>query len=366
MTIGTILQALEQWAPPCLQEEYDNAGLITGNPTWHCSGILVSLDATEAVIQEAIDLGCNLVVSHHPIVFRGLKKINGKNYVERALIKAIKHDIALFAIHTNLDNVLHGVNSRMADRLNLVNRQILQPKKGLLEKLVVFVPESHKEPVQNALFAAGAGKIGQYDECSFSSNGAGTFRASETANPFVGEKGQRHTEAEARVEVIYPVWLQKTILHALLQAHPYEEVAFDCYPLTNTYKETGSGLIAELPEPIPAETLLERVSKAFEQPFIRYAAGSGREIRKIALCGGAGSFLIGAARAAGADAFITADLKYHEFFDAENDLLLLDIGHFESEQFTIDLIIDFIREKFPNFAVRKSGEITNPVRYFKP
>ncbi|HNP53972.1 MAG TPA: Nif3-like dinuclear metal center hexameric protein [Ferruginibacter sp.] len=366
MTIGSIMQALEQWAPLRLQEEYDNAGLITGNPSWNCTGILVSLDATETVVQEAINQGCNLVVSHHPIVFRGLKKINGKNYVERSVIKAIKHDIALFAIHTNLDNVLHGVNGSMADRLGLLNRQVLQPKRELLEKMVVFVPLTHREPVLQALFAAGAGQIGLYDECSFTANGQGTFRASETANPYVGEKGQLHTEAESRIEVIYPVWLQKPVIKSLLQAHPYEEVAYDCYPLSNEYKQTGSGLIGELPEPVSPQRLMNQVSRAFEQPFIRFAAGSGREIRKIALCGGAGSFLIGAARAAGADAFITADLKYHEFFDAENDLLLLDIGHFESEQFTIDLIIDFIREKFPNFAVRKSGEITNPVQYFKP
>lgn len=364
MQINEILAALEQIAPPALQEDYDNAGLITGNQQWNCTGIIVSLDATEDVVKEAIEKKCNLIVAHHPIVFRGLKKINGKNYVEQTIISAIKNDIAIYAIHTNLDNVIDGVNGKIADMLGLINRSILAPKTGLLQKLAVFVPTDHKEKLVNALFSAGAGDIGQYSECSFSSAGNGTYKAGEGTNPFLGEKGTRHTEAEERVEVIFPKWLQTRVVKAMKANHPYEEVAYDVYELSNVYAETGSGLVGELPEAVAETEMLAKLQHIFKIPVIKHTALKGKPVKKIALCGGAGSFLTLAAVAAGADMYITGDVKYHEFFDAGGRLVLADIGHYESEQFTIDLLFDILREKFPNFAVLKTGVNTNPVCYF--
>jgi dinuclear metal center YbgI/SA1388 family protein len=364
MKIAELIRELEAQAPPVLQESYDNAGLITGNASWDCTGVLCTLDATEAVILEAKEKGCNLVVAHHPIVFGGLKKINGKNYVERAVITAIKNDIAIYAIHTNLDNVLHGVNAMMADKLGLINRKILAPKGGQLRKLSVFVPHAQTEAVQAALFAAGAGHIGQYSECSFTVPGTGSFKAGAGTNPFVGEQGQRHLEPENKVEVIYPVWLEARIIAAMKQAHPYEEVAYDIYPLNNDYQEVGSGLIGQLPEPMTAEGFLSMLKTSFGLAVIRHTEIPQKTLTTIALCGGAGSFLTKTAIAAGADAYVTADIKYHEFFDAENRLLLADIGHWESEQYTIDLLVHILQAKFPTFAVLQSRVRTNPVYYY--
>ena len=363
MLIKDIVRDLEKLAPPSLQEPYDNAGLLTGDAGWECRGILCSLDATEEVVLEAVQRGCNLVVAHHPIIFGGLKKINGKNYVERAVIAAIKNDIALYAIHTNLDNVVNGVNGRIADRLVLGNRTLLLPKENTLRKLITFCPASHADPVRNALFAAGAGAIGNYSECSFNTAGTGTFRGGEGTSPFVGTPGLRHQEAETRIEVIFPAWLQSALLAALRLAHPYEEVAYDIVPLQNPFDQVGSGLMGEMPAPVSEADFLARLKTAFGVPVVRHTALTGRPVKKVALCGGAGSFLISRALAAGADAFVTADLKYHEFFDAENRMLLADIGHYESEQFTIDLLQEFLEQKFPTFAVLKTGVNTNPVRY---
>lgn len=364
MQINEIIAALEQIAPPSLQEDYDNAGLLTGNKSWNCTGMLISLDCTEDVVKEALAKNCNLIIAHHPIVFKGLKKITGKNYVEQTIIAAIKNDVAIYAIHTNLDNVLHGVNGKIADMLGLVNRSILAPKKQLLQKLVVFVPLADKEKLMNAMFAAGAGDIGNYSECSFSTEGKGSFKAGASAEPFVGQKGERHVEAEARLEVIFPAWLQQQVVKAMKAAHPYEEVAHDIYGLENSYQETGSGQLGELEQELPEPELLKQLQDIFKIPVIKHTAFTGRAIKKVAICGGAGSFLTGAAIAAGADIYITGDIKYHEFFDAEGKLLLADIGHYESEQFTIDLLFDLLQEKFPNFAVLKTGINTNPVQYF--
>jgi dinuclear metal center YbgI/SA1388 family protein len=364
MTIHDIIQTLAAIAPPSLQEGYDNAGLLTGNPGWACTGIITALDATEAVVQEAVDKKCNLIVAHHPIVFGGLKQITGKNYVERTVIAAIKNDIAIYAIHTNLDNVLSGVNGKMADRLGLVNRRVLQPKAGQLKKLIVFVPEAQAEQVRQALFAAGAGHIGNYSECSFNSSGTGTYKAGEGSNPFAGQVGSRHSEPEVKVEVVVPTWLAQPVVKAMIQTHPYEEVAYDIIDLFNTTTQIGSGLIGELPQPMAETAFLEHLQAGFGLKTLRHTPLLGKPIQKIALCGGAGSFLTRTAITAGADAYITADVKYHEFFDADGRLLLADIGHYESEQFTIDLLFDVLREKFPTFAVLKTGVTTNPVQYF--
>lgn len=366
-TIQSIIAELEAWAPPNYQESYDNAGLITGEKGWTCSGVICSLDATEDVVEEAIAKGCNLIVAHHPIVFSGLKKLSGNGYVQRAIIKAIKHDIAIYAIHTNLDNVIDGVNRMMADRLGLKKDSlaVLAPKAGLLCKLHTYVPLDQAHAVREALFAAGAGHIGRYVECSFGTAGIGTFRPLEDTQPAIGTAGgPREQVAEEKVEVILPIHLQQKVLAALFNAHPYETVAYELVALQNTHQEVGSGLVGELPEAIPETAFLHLLKERFGLQLVRHTPFRQRPVRTVALCGGAGSFLTRAAIAAGADAFVTADVKYHEFFDADGQLLLADIGHFESEQATIAGICKFLQDKFPTFAVLQTEVNTNPVRYF--
>lgn len=366
MLIKDIANFLETIAPPFLQEDYDNAGLITGNVNNICTQALISLDCTEAIVQEAIDKKYNLIIAHHPIIFKGLKKINGNNYVERTIIKAIKNDIAIYAIHTNLDNVIYGVNGKIAEMIGLQNVKILSPKKNILKKLVVFVPKEFEEKLIEALFTAGAGNIGNYSECSFKLTGIGTFKPGENADPFSGVKGIRSINEEIKVEVIFPAWLQNNIVKAMKASHPYEEVAFDIYNLDNQYQETGSGIIGDLAQNLSETQLLAQLAKVFKLKIIKHTAFNGKACKKIAVCGGAGSFLINSAKAAGADVYITADIKYHEFFDADGKILIADIGHFESEQFTIDLLFEILSNKFPNFALLKTGINTNPVEYFVP
>ena len=363
MKILEIIQHLETFAPVYLQESYDNAGLIVGESSAECTGIITSLDATEAVIDEAIRKNCNLVVAHHPIIFRGLKKLNGRNYVERTVLKAVKNDIAIYAIHTNLDNVKKGVNKKIAEKIGIQNLQILQPKENILKKLITFAPLDKTEDLRNALFSAGAGQLGKYSECSFNSEGTGTFKPEEGADPFVGRIGTRHQEKEIKIEVIFPSYLEQKIIHALIDAHPYEEVAYDIISLENFLPDIGSGLIGNLEIPLDEKDLLKLIKTAFNLKVIRHTGLSGNKVKRIALCGGAGSFLIPLALSNKADVYITSDIKYHEFFDAES-MLLLDIGHYESEQFTIDLLYEIVKEKFPNFAVRKTEVNTNPLNYF--
>ncbi len=364
MKVQDITSFLEKIAPSSFQENYDNAGLITGNADWECTGVITALDATEAVVLEAIKKKCNLIVAHHPIIFSGLKKINGKNYVEQTIITAIKNDIAIYAIHTNLDNVLQGVNGKIADAIGLINRQVLQPKNNLLKKLFTFVPIEHAEKVRNAIFAAGGGQISNYSECSFNAEGTGTYKAGDGTNPFTGKIGERHSEPEIKMEIIFPAWLEKGIFSAMIAAHPYEEVAYDIIQLENTSLQVGSGLVGELPEPVSEAVFLSDIKRIFNILVIKHTALTGRKVKKVALCGGAGSFLIGAASAAGADFYISSDIKYHEFFDANGKLVVADIGHYESEQFTIGLLSEFLQQKFPTFAVLKTGVVTNPVNYY--
>ena len=364
MTISFITSLLEKKAPLALQEDYDNAGLITGNKNWECKGALVCLDVTEEILDEAIQQNCNLIIAHHPIVFKGLKKFSGNSYVERAVVKAIKNDIAIYACHTNLDNIITGVNGKIADQLGLINRSILQPKYGFLEKLQVFSPKSHFEIVEKALFEAGAGEIGNYRECSFVSEGLGSFKAGAVANPFLGEIGVRHQENELKIEVVYPKWLRNQVLSAMKSAHPYEEVAYEISSLSNVYQEVGSGMIGELPNDMDAVAFLRLLSDSFGQKCIKHTNFTGKTIKKVAICGGAGSFLTHTAIATGADIYVTSDVKYHEFFDADGKIILADIGHFESEQYTIDLIYDILRQNFPTFAVLKTKVNSNPVHYF--
>lgn len=364
MAISEILSFLETIAPPYLQETYDNTGLLTGHPSWECSGILCSLDVTEQVVLEAVEKGCNLVVSHHPLIFHGLKKITGRNYVERAVISAIKNDIAIYAIHTNLDNIINGVNGKMGDKLGLINRQILKPRPYSLKKLFTYVPLESAEKVRSSIFEAGGGQIGNYRDCSFNTPGEGTFKPGEGTHPSVGKIGQRHIEKEIKIEVIFPSWLENKILDALRKSHPYEEVAYELISLDNQYQDTGSGLIGDLPNLISGEDFLHKVSKVFKPGFIRHTPLTNRDVKKVALCGGAGAFLISSAIQAGADFYITSDVKYHEFFEADSNLVIADIGHFESEQFTIDLLSEVLQQKFLTFAVLKTGVNTNPVNYY--
>ncbi len=363
MKIVDVIECLERVAPLSLQEDYDNAGLLIGNNQDECTGIITTLDVTEKVVEEAVNKKCNLIVAHHPIIFRGLKKLNGTNYVERTVIAAIKNNIAVYAIHTNLDNVIEGVNNKIAEKLNLQNIQTLQPRKNVFKKMVTFSPKENAQQVRNALFTAG-GKLGKYSECSFNIEGTGTFKGEEGATPYVGDIGKRHEENEIRIEVIFPGHLQKQIVKSLKIAHPYEEVAYDIYPLDTELSGFGSGLNGELSKALSEEDLLSALKEKFKLQTIRHSPFLGKKISKVAVCGGAGSFLISLAKASGAQAFITSDIKYHEFFDADSEILVIDIGHFESEQFTIELLADILKEKFPNFAVLKTEINTNPVNYY--
>lgn len=363
MTIHNITQYLESIAPPALQESYDNAGLITGSAQWPCTGIICCLDAVEDVIQEAIQKKCNLVIAHHPIIFSGLKKINGNNYVERTIIKAIKNDIAIYAIHTNLDNIMHGVNGMIAEKLCLQNVSILSAKQNQLKKLFFYVPAQHAQKVMDAIFETGGGQIGNYSECSFTVNGTGTFKPNELANPFTGQKGERHEAAELKIEILFPAYLQQRILSALRQNHPYEEVAYEIINLDNAHQHIGTGITGELKEPMDAIDFLQHLKKIFTIPTVRHTHLPQKKIKKVAVCGGAGSFLIKNAIQSKSDIYITSDLKYHEFFEADGQLIIADIGHYESEQYTIDLLANLLEKKFPNFATLKTGVNTNPVYY---
>ncbi|HEY4111203.1 Nif3-like dinuclear metal center hexameric protein [Puia sp.] len=363
--IADIVRFLEAMAPLAWQESYDNAGLLTGNGLWECTGVLTTLDATEEVVMEAVACRANLIVAHHPIVFGGLKKITGRNYVERTIIAAIKRDIAIYAIHTNLDNVVAGgVNGRIAQKLGISGGKPLMSREGTLQKLYCFVPVDHLEAVRAAVFAAGAGHIGAYSECSYSVEGTGTFTGGEGTQPFVGQPGRRHHEKEGRLEVVVPAHLSREVVRAMIAAHPYEEVAYDLVPLANTHPGVGSGLIGELAVEMGEKEFLDRIRQAFGVPVIRHTRLTGRPVKKVAVCGGAGSFLISKALSAGANFYITSDVKYHEFFDANDQMVIADIGHFESEQFTVDLLFEVLREKFRNFAVLKSVVKTNPINYY--
>lgn len=364
MKIKDITSYLEQIAPLNYQESYDNSGLIVGNPEQEIDKALISLDCTEAVVDDAIAKGCGLIISHHPIVFSGLKKLTGRNYVERTVIKAIKNNIALYAIHTNLDNIQGGVSSMMADRLGLQNQAVLRPKAGLLKKLVVYVPRADVDAVREAIFEAGAGQIGDYDQCSYNTAGYGTFRPLEGANPSIGEVGSQERVEETKIEVIFPVQLERQILVAMLASHPYEEVAYHIISLENTHSYVGSGAIGNLENPMSERDFLAYLKDKFNLQVIRHTATLGKDISRVALCGGAGGFLLNDAIRSGADIFITADYKYHEFFDAEGKIVIADIGHFESEQFTQELLLDIIRKKFANFAVLLTEIDTNPIKYY--
>jgi dinuclear metal center YbgI/SA1388 family protein len=362
MKLKEITDHLESIAPLAYQESYDNAGLICGNHSMDITAVLICLDSTEAVLDEAIKLGCNLVIAHHPIVFSGLKKFNGKNYVERVIIKAIKNDIAIYAAHTNLDSIKEGVNAKIAEKLGISNCRILAPQRNKLKRLITFCPEEKADEVRKAIFSAGAGTIGDYDECSFNSLGTGTFRAGENADPYVGKIGEQHHEKEIKIETILPAYLEKKVLSAMIKAHPYEEVAYDLIPLDNFNQEVGSGMIGTI-EPMEEKVFLQHIKAVMSSESVRFTALREKKVEKVAVCGGSGSFLLADAIRAGADFFVTSDFKYHQFFDSDSQIVIVDIGHYESEQFTGEIFYDILKKKFSTFALHLSKINTNPINY---
>ena len=365
MLIKDIIQAIEAVAPPVYQESYDNAGVQVGDPNAVATGVLISLDVTEPVLDEAIARGCNLVISHHPVIFSGIKKITGRNYVERIILKAIKHDITLYAAHTNLDNMYAGVNAKIAEKLGLINTTILEPKGNTLSKLHTYAPLNVANKVRNALFAAGAGQVGHYHEASFNTTGTGTFRPGAGANPALGRAGgERESVEEVKIEVLVEKHSERAVLQALFANHIYEEVAYELIPLSNTNQQIGAGMVGVLPQLMAEGDFLAHVKKQMKTECIRHTVLRGRAVQRVALCGGSGSFLLPEAIRSGADIFITGDYKYHQFFDAEREIIIADIGHYESEQFTSEIFEAILKEKFPTFAILLSNINTNPVKYF--
>ncbi len=363
MTVHDITSAIENIAPLSLQEAYDNAGLLVGDSSDTIRGALITLDITEAVIDEAIALDCNLIISHHPLIFSGLKRLTGQNEVQRCVAKAIRNNIAIYAAHTNLDNVEQGVNGKLADKLELVQRRVLSPASESLCKIATFVPGLLVQKVREAMFDAGAGKIGNYDACSFNSEGYGSFRAGENTHPFVGQQHTIHYEPEVKLEVIAPRYKLSEVIEALKSAHPYEEPAYDCVPLMNRWDRTGAGMVGNLASETDVRDFLLKVKQVLKVPVVRHTAIVKTTIQRVAICGGSGSFLIREAINAGADIFITADVKYHEFMEAGGKLVIVDAGHYETEQYTKELMYEIISKKFPTFALHISKVTTNPIQY---
>lgn len=365
MKAADIINELEQFAPLNYQESYDNCGIQVGDPQMEVMGILLTLDVTEAVIEEAILRKCNMIVAHHPLIFSGIKKITGKNYVERIIIKAIQNNLLIYAAHTNMDNMQEGVNALIAKKLGVQECRILAPMQGLLYKLQTYVPKSDTIKVQQALFQAGAGHIGQYEECSFISSGVGTFKPMEGSQPTIGKSGGPMERVdEEKVEVLLSKHQINAVLQALRSSHSYEEIAYDLIPLQNTHKHIGAGLVGKLATPMDATSFLGLLKKQMQVPCIRHTALLSKAIETVAICGGSGSFLLSMAISAKADLFVTADFKYHQFFDAAGKIVIADIGHYESEQYTPEIFMTIIQKKFPNFAVLLSNTNTNPVKYF--
>lgn len=365
MIVKDIINAIEQFAPPHYQESYDNSGLQIGDPNMEVTGVLVSLDVTEAILQEAQERNCNMIVAHHPLIFSGLKRLSRRNYTERIVQYAIKHDIAIYAAHTNLDNMRAGVNAKIAEKLGLQNTAILSMKMDTLRKLYTFAPANAADKVRDALFAAGAGDIGKYRECSFNTDGTGTFRPDKNANPAIGAAGgPREWVDEVKIEVLVQRHREVQVMKALFDSHPYEEVAYEFIALQNPNQEIGAGMIGTLAEPMEEKAFLAFLKNAMKTDCVRHTELLDKPVQRVAVCGGSGSFLLKDAISARADVFITGDFKYHQFFDADGRIVIADIGHYESEQFTTELLAGILKKKFPNFATLLSNLSTNPVKYF--
>ena len=364
MIVQELLKSLEHWAPTAYAEDFDNVGLLIGNAQSKCSGVMITLDCTEAVINEAIDEKCNVIISFHPIIFSGLKKITGTNYVERVAIKAIEHKISIIALHTRLDNHPDGVSNVLCKRLKIKNSRVLIPKKDNLKKLVVYVPENYTEDILVALHKAGAGNIDNYKECSFLLEGTGRFMGIDKSNPHIGKPSEKISLKEVQINVVFESYLFNDIEKALREAHPYETIAYEVYSLINSFSEVGMGRIGSLEKEMDLTSFLNFVKKQLNSKVIRHSPPPKKLIKKVAVLAGSGSFGIGDAKRQGADAFITADLKYHQFYQGEKSLLLVDVGHYESEQYIKNLIFDYLTKKLPSFAFVLSRTKTNPVNYF--
>lgn len=351
------------FAPLPLQDGFDNAGMQVGLTDAEVTGVLLCLDVTEAVVDEAVALGYNLIVSHHPLIFSPLKRVTGSTYVERCVIKALANGIAIYSAHTNLDNAPGGVNYRIAAKLGLQNVKILVPKEGALLKLSVYVPVAHADAVRSALFAAGCGNIGNYGSCSYNVTGYGTFEAGEGASPFCGSVGSLHKEEEVRIDTIMPAYIKGRVVKALLAAHPYEEPAFDIYPLQNSWDSVGAGIIGDLPAAVDETAFLQQIKDTFAVGSVRHTSLLGKAVKRVALCGGAGGSFAGAAMAAGADMYITGEARYHDLFNYDGKMLVAVIGHYESEQFTMEIFKEIISEACPQVAVKTTSVCTNPVHY---
>jgi dinuclear metal center YbgI/SA1388 family protein len=363
MTVKEVISIIENFAPLGYQEHYDNAGLIIGSATSPVNGVLLTIDVTPEVIDHALAKDTNLIIAHHPVIFSGLKRLTGANYTERTIIKAIRHGISIYCAHTNIDSVWNGVSMHMAKKLGLTNIKILAPASDQLVKLSVFVPHENAHDVRQAMFSSGAGQIGNYDQCSFNIEGTGTFRPGENTNPHVGKHGDMHKEAETRIEVIIPKPLLNKVIKAMIQSHPYEEVAYDIYPLLNKNPRAGLGVVGSLKNQHEEIDFLKKIKKIFKTDCVRHTPLLNKPIATVAICGGSGVSLLPNAIGANADIFITADVKYHQFFDADGKILIADIGHFESEQFTVDIFYELLTKNLPNFAVLKSSVKTNPIKY---
>lgn len=338
MSIRDLTAYLEEIAPPSYQESYDNSGLLVGDPEAAISGVLVCLDSIEAVLEEAIEKNCNLIIAHHPIVFRGLKRFNGAGYVERVVMKAIKQDIAIYAIHTNLDNVYYnGVNAEIGSRLDLHDTRILSPASNTVQ-------------LESLVYSAQLGSL----QAALAAN---QFIADLHFLPIAG------TEALVRVRLRCESGRIAAIKQVLHHHGPADTGVFQQL-LPQASPRAGAGLVGMLREALSEKDFLTLLKEKMQVSCVRHTQLLDKPIQKVALCGGAGSFLLNQAIQAGADIFITADFKYHEFFDADRKIVIADIGHYESEQFTIDLIYNMITNKFSNFAVYKTAVRTNPVHYF--
>jgi len=366
MYVRDITSYLEEFAPLSFQEDYDNSGLIIGSPEWLVRAVLLAVDVTEAVVNEAIEVGANMIVAHHPLIFKGVKKITAASAIERCIIRAIKHDIAVYGAHTNLDSVKGGINASIAQRLGLQHQRILSPKKDQLCKLVVFIPRDHADSFRTVLFHAGAGRIGDYDCCSYNLEGKGTFRGLDGAHPFVGKRGELHTEPETRIEVLFPTYITGRIEQAIEKNHPYEKPAYDIYPLNNTCEEAGLGMVGVLPEALSEEDFLSMCKRVFGTGCIRHSPFTQRRIERVALCGGSGAAFMEKAVYASAQAFVTADVKYDQFFSAQDDrILLVDVGHYESEYIGMEILFEAMKKDFSDMPIRLTNISTNPVRYYR-
>ena len=363
MIVKEVINYLDEFSPFCYAEEFDNVGLIIGDYTQKVNGILVTLDSTESVIDEAIKSKCNLIISFHPIIFNDIKSITTNTYVERVIHKSIKNNISIIAIHTSLDNSIKGVNSAICKKLDIKNYKILIPKERTIKKLTTYIPSENVAKLKSEIFKIGGGSLGKYDNCSFSYKGLGSFKGNKKSNPKIGNKLTYTEIEEVCVNITFLKHLEKEVVKALKENHPYEEIAYEINTLENSNQNIGMGMIGELASSMDENKFLSFLKKKMKSKLIKHSKKIGKKIAKIAVLGGSGSFAIENAINSGADAFVTSDLKYHDYFKAENKILLVDIGHYESEQYTKNLIFNFLTKKIPNFAIVLSKTNTNPIMY---